>query len=52
MDNANFINLKPFKHEEDTDRKWDLLRGLVLYTVAHKHPNKTKNAIKGKNCYS
>ena len=47
METAQSINFKPFKHEEDSDRKWDLLRGLVLFKVAHGHPNKTKNAIKG-----
>ena len=51
MEKAQSINLKPFKHEKDSERKWDLLRGLVLFKVAHGHPNKTKNAIKGKNCF-
>ena len=41
------LDLGPFHNDPDTERKYDLIRGLVIFMAARAHPNKDRTAIAG-----
>ena len=42
-----FFELKPFYGETDNERKFDLLRAVVIFRAVRNHPNKDKGALSG-----
>ena len=41
----NFFELKPFYGETDNQRKFDLLRAVVIFRAVRNHPNKDRGAL-------
>ena len=44
----SYLELKPFSGETDAERKYDLIRALVIFMAVRDHPNKSKAAITSK----
>ena len=52
---AKYLDLKPFRLENDDNREYDLIRAVAIYKIVRDHPNKSKDAIAGTkllyNCF-